>query len=93
VDCTCAECFDLNAFLKSPDEETRRFPRRQQIRRHMHSQIERHRCDLTHVTVREGSPQTLVCTKTNASHDRRLAQFSIDTQLLLEMEELGGPGR
>ena len=92
VACTCADCRELNAFLKSPNEEIHRFPRRKDLRQHLHRSIERHECDLTHVTVRKGSPQTLVCTKTNASHDRRLAQFEVDTELLSEMEALAGPG-
>ncbi len=88
VGCTCVDCRELNTFLKNAHEEVHRFPRRKELRQHLHGQIARHECDLTHVTVRKGSPQTLVCTKTNASHDRRLAQFKVDTQLLREMEAL-----
>jgi len=91
VACTCAECRELNAFLKSPVEEVRQFPRRKEIRQHLHRQIEGHGCDLTHVTVRKGSPQTLVCRKTQASHDRRLAQYEVDVQLLLDLDALEGP--
>ena len=91
VACRCADCRELNAFLKSPVEKVRHFPRRKDLRQHLHGQIERHGCDLTHVTVRKGSPQTLVCTKTQASHDRRLSQYEVDSQLLLDLQALEGP--
>jgi len=88
IDCKCADCRELVAFLKNPDEQVHRFPRRKELRQHLHRQIDAHHCDLTHVTVRKGSPQTLVCTKTQASYERRLAQFDVDTQLLRELESL-----
>ncbi|MCU0875047.1 MAG: hypothetical protein MUE50_22170, partial [Pirellulaceae bacterium] len=91
IDCRCADCRELVAFLKNPNEQVHRFPRRKDLRQHLHGKIDHHQCDLTHVTVRVGSPQTLVCTKTQASYERRLAQFNVDTQLLGELESLSGP--
>ena len=37
--------------------------------------IDRHRLDMTHVTERVGSPQTLVCTKDRRTFDRRMKQY------------------
>ena len=37
--------------------------------------IDRHRLDMTHVTERVGSPQTLVCTKDRRTFDRRMEQY------------------
>jgi hypothetical protein len=37
------------------------------------------------VTERKGSPQTLVCTKNQATYKRRLAQFNVDVQLLKDL--------
>jgi hypothetical protein len=37
--------------------------------------IDRHRLDMTHVTERVGSPQTLVCTKDRRTFDRRMNQY------------------
>ena len=88
IDCRCADCRELVAFLKNPNEQVHRFPRRKDLRQHLHGKIDHHQCDLTHVTVRVGSPQTLVCTKTQASYERRLAQFNVDTELLGELESL-----
>lgn len=90
VDCECAECKELSEFLRSPTEQVRRFPRRKELRQHLHAQIDRHKLDLTHVTERKGSPQTLICTKNQATYKRRLAQFQLDTQLLQDLEDLAG---
>ncbi len=91
LDCRCADCRELAAFLQNPGEQVHRFPRRKDLRQHLHREIEKHHCDLTHMTIRKGSPQTLVCTKTQASHERRLAQFNVDMQLLRELESLSAP--
>lgn len=88
VACRCADCRELNAFLGDPEAEVHLFPRRKDLRQHLHMQIDRHRCDLTHETIRKGSPQTLVCRKTRASFDRRLAQFEVDTNHLRELERI-----
>ena len=86
VACRCADCGELNAFLRDPEAEVHLFPRRKDLRQHLHVQIDRHQCDLTHETIRKGSPQTLVCTKTRKSFERRLAQFEVDTNHLRELE-------
>lgn len=89
--CTCADCRELAAFLKSKTESVHRFARRKDLRQHLHQQIEQHHCDVTHVTERKGSPQTLVCTKTQASYERRLTQFETDQRLLAELQSLAAP--
>ena len=78
----------LNRFLEDPSQRVGRFPLRKDRRQHLHQQIESQRLDLTHVTDRAGSPQTLVCTKTQASYERRRKQFESDTKLLAELELL-----
>jgi hypothetical protein len=88
--CKCADCKELAKFLRSPTERVHRFPRRKELRAHLHSEIDRHRLDLTHVTDRRGSPQTLVCTKNQASYERRLTQFKVDLRLLEALEALAG---
>jgi hypothetical protein len=90
LDCQCADCKELARFLRDPVEHVHRFPRRKELRQHLHGQIDAHRLDLTHVTERKGSPQTLVCTKNQATYERRLAQFKVDWQLLRDLEELAG---
>ena len=51
-------------------------------RQHMHRIIEQHGLDMTHVTERKGSPQTLVCTKTRESYRRRCDQYRDDIAAL-----------
>lgn len=88
LDCKCADCRMLSQFLRDPAQSVARFPLRKDRRQHLHQQIEKHGCDVTHVTERKGSPQTLVCTKTQASYQRRLKQFAVDQKLLAELERL-----
>jgi hypothetical protein len=86
--CRCEDCQMLGRFLRDPKQRVGRFPLRKDRRQHLHQQIDRHQCDCTHVTERVGSPQTLVCTKTQASYERRKKQFAVDTKLLAELETL-----
>ncbi len=88
LDCKCADCRELGVFLDSKHESVHRFPRRKDLRQHLHQQIDKHRCDVTHVTDHRGSPHTLVCTKTQASYARRLKQFATDLRWLGELEPL-----
>lgn len=90
VGCSCADCKELVRFLRDPHEQVHRFPRRKELRRHLHVQINSNQLDVTHVTERKGSPHTLVCTKTQASHQRQLAQFHEDVTLLEELAPLAG---
>ena len=69
LSCNCGDCRALSEFLADPDRRQARFPLAKQRRRHLHTVIDRDRCDCTHVTEHRGSPQTLVCTKTTASYD------------------------
>jgi hypothetical protein len=86
--CTCDDCVALSRFLRNPAERVGRFPLNKQRRQHLHQQIDKHRCDLTHVTERKGSPQTLVCTKTQDSYERQRQQFGVDQIVLAELEKL-----
>ena len=52
------------------------------IRQHLHRQIEQHGLDMTHVTERKGSPQTLLCTKDRRSYLRQCEQYRKDVAAL-----------
>jgi hypothetical protein len=56
----------------------------------LHQQIDRHRLDMTHVTERTGSPQTLVCSKTRARYERRCRQYSEDLASMAVLRPLIG---
>jgi predicted 2-oxoglutarate/Fe(II)-dependent dioxygenase YbiX len=88
LSCKCQDCRALGLFLRDPTLRIGRFPLRKERRQHLHRQIEKDQCDCTHVTERKGSPQTLVCTKTQGSYDRRLKQYGTDRALLAELDIL-----
>jgi hypothetical protein len=88
LSCNCADCRELSAFLANADEAVHRFRVRKDRRQHLHQIIDRHHCDLTHVTERRGSPQTLVCTKTTASYQAACKVYERDQQFLSRIEAL-----
>ena len=73
--CKCAECRELQAFARDPDESVHRFRIRQERRSHVQNAIDQHRLDMTHVTDRVGSPQTLVCTKDRRTFKARMKEY------------------
>ncbi|WP_397569163.1 2OG-Fe(II) oxygenase [Schlesneria sp. T3-172] len=90
-DCHCDVCQTLAKFLRDPKLQVGRFPLRKDRRQHLHNQIERHHCDCTHETERKGSPQTLVCNKTNATYTRQRQQYENDLKLITKLEALTTP--
>ncbi|MDB6166189.1 MAG: hypothetical protein JWQ83_1329 [Lacunisphaera sp.] len=85
--CSCVDCRELQAFALDPVSQTHRFRVRQDRRRHLHQQIEGHGLDMTHVTDRHGSPQTLVCTKDRRSYQRRCEHYRKDIAALGALAE------
>lgn len=85
LNCDCPDCKELTAFLEDKDAKVYRFPRRKDLRQHLHRQIDDHRIDCAHVTERHGRPYTLVCTKNQASFEREMKQYKIDCRLLKEL--------
>ncbi|MBZ0189525.1 MAG: 2OG-Fe(II) oxygenase [Candidatus Obscuribacterales bacterium] len=88
ISCKCSDCKELKAFLRSPTESACRFPLRKDRRRHLHQVIEKHSCDLDHVTERKGRPYTLVCTKNCNSFHRKMKQFHDHKKDLAELKKL-----
>jgi hypothetical protein len=88
--CKCEDCAALSRFLRNPAERVGRFPMAKQRRQHLHRQIDQHHLDCTHVTERKGSPQTLVCTKTQNSYERSRKQYEVDQIVLAELDKLDG---
>ena len=78
IPCKCEFCNKLRAFCEDPVKRLEHFKVRKDLRKHLHQVIDRHRLDLHHVTERQGSPYTLVCTKNRASHERRLDEYAED---------------
>ena len=78
LSCKCEDCRALQTFAGDPEAQVSRFRVRKDRRQHMHQVIERHRLDMTHVTERKSSPQTLVCTKTRQTYQRQCEQYRAD---------------
>lgn len=80
IDCHCPHCRELAAFLTDPQRPEWIFKAAQVHRSHVEHTIRRHQCDVVYETVRRGSPHGLVCHKTQASFERRVAQREKDLQ-------------
>ena len=80
VDCSCAYCRDLAAFLADPLRSVWVLKAAQQHRSHVEYSIRRDHCDVSHETERRGSPHALVCTKNQASFERRVVQRQKDLE-------------
>jgi hypothetical protein len=78
ISCKCEDCRELQVFVLDPAAQVARFRVRQDRRQHLHWQIEHHDLDMTHVTERKGSPQTLVCTKTRRTYERQCTRHQAD---------------
>jgi predicted 2-oxoglutarate/Fe(II)-dependent dioxygenase YbiX len=64
--CTCDLCDTLRAFLNDKGRRTFEWPLAKQRRQHIHSRVDAAELPVTHMTRRQGSPYTLVLTKTEA---------------------------
>mgnify|MGYP001274333180 CR=1 FL=1 len=78
IACKCEDCRALQAFALDAQLHVERFRVKKERRQHLHQQIEHHNLDMTHVTDRKGSPQTLVCTKTRRTYQRQCDQHRAD---------------
>lgn len=78
VPCGCAHCRGLSLFLASPSEPVWHFKAAESDRSHMAHTVSRAKCDLDLTTDKRGRPYTLVCTKNQASFERRVAQRAQD---------------
>ena len=78
VRCTCAHCTALVRFLGDAGSATWSLKAAQPIRSHVETTIANARCDLDTRTERRGTPHSLVCTKNQASYERRVAQRKQD---------------
>jgi hypothetical protein len=78
ISCRCGDCCELQDFVHDPAMQKHRFRVKKERRQHLHQQIDHHHLDMTHVTERIGSPQTLVCMKTRRTYERQLMQHQDD---------------
>jgi predicted 2-oxoglutarate/Fe(II)-dependent dioxygenase YbiX len=86
MSCPCEHCLALSRFLQSADQEVWRFKAREADRRHVEDSIRLGRHDIDCSTERKGSPHVLVCTKNQASYERRVAQRRADLDDLTRLK-------
>lgn len=86
MSCRCEHCLALSRFLQSADQEVWRFKAREADRRHVEDSIRQGRHDVDCSTERKGSPHALVCTKNQASYERRVAQRRADLDDLTRLK-------
>jgi len=80
--CHCALCQELAAFLRDPGRRQHAWPLAKEKRRHIHGRIDLADLPVSHVTRRQGSPQTLVLTKLPALFERAAALRAEQAALL-----------
>ncbi|MEO1564354.1 MAG: 2OG-Fe(II) oxygenase, partial [Pseudomonadota bacterium] len=78
ISCECQYSSELSSFLANPSEECWTLRARQDIRDRIENIIRRAKADLDLETLRRGSPHSLICTKNDASYQRRVAQRNQD---------------
>jgi len=78
LNCACRRCNELGRFLASADQRTWVFKAAEVDRSHVEESIKRNACDVDCETSRHGRPYSLVCTKNQASYDRRAKQHKLD---------------
>src|ERR1700760_825326 len=69
--CRCQHCAELARFLADPERKTWVLKAAEAARSHVEESIRQAGSDLNTTTDRRGRPYSLVCTKNQASYDRR----------------------
>jgi hypothetical protein len=78
--CRCARCAELARFLADPGQRTWILKAVEADRSHVEDSIRQAGCDLDTTTDRRGRPYSLVCTKNQASYERRAGQRKQDLE-------------
>lgn len=78
VGCKCRHCGELSRFLADPKEKVWVFRAVEADRRHVEGTIRTARCDVDMRTEKRGRPYSLICTKNQASYERRVTQRKQD---------------
>ena len=78
--CACPYCTALGAFLARPDQKQWTLKAAETHRAHVSRTISENACDADVATVRTGRPHSLVCTKSQASYERRVKQRKQDIE-------------
>lgn len=82
INCTCKDCAEFRAFLDNPTQSMWRFKAAENRRDHIEQTIKYRKCDVNSVTEKSSRPYSLLCTKNQASYERRVEQRKTDLATL-----------
>lgn len=82
IKCSCKDCAELSQFLNSPGQKQWAFKAAEARRGHVQHSIHGHQCDLDFMTEKKSRPYSLVCTKNQASYERRVDLYKNDKKAL-----------
>jgi hypothetical protein len=84
--CSCPHCSELSRFLADPERRTWVFKAAEALRSHVETTIRNAGCDLDTATERHGRPYSLICTKNQASYERKVTQRTKDLADLARLD-------
>jgi hypothetical protein len=87
--CRCNYCTELGRFLRAPDQREWSLKSAEANRQHVEHIVRQAHCDLDLTTDRRGRPYRLVCTKNQASYERRSVQRRQDLDACAHLEAAG----
>lgn len=85
--CDCKDCLLLKEFLINPVEQSLHVKMAKGRRSHMHNIINRHVIDLSHETLRRGSPYTLMFNKNRNSYAVKEKLWQKELKVLTAFQE------
>ena len=85
--CRCGYCAELSRFLVDPEREMWTLKASGEIRSHVESSIRSSQCDVDYATDKRGRPFTLICTKNQASYQRRVSQRQHDLENVAQLKK------
>ena len=88
LSCACQYCAQLALFLADSTRAGWTLKAAETHRRHVQDSIRGNHCDVDCVTVRQGSPHGLACTKNQASYEARCRQRAADLALVEQLATL-----
>jgi 2OG-Fe(II) oxygenase superfamily len=86
VSCKCEHCAALSKFLSDPRQPTWVLRAVEHDRGHVEGTIRASNADVDTKTDRKGRPYSLICTKNQASYERRAAQRKQDLQDIAQLD-------
>ncbi len=86
VSCNCEHCRQLSAYLGDPAQPVWILRAAEHVRGHVEGTIRGAHADLDTRTERRGRPYSLICTKNQASYERRAKQRVQDLADVAQLE-------